>query len=104
VARVKEPTNPFYIVLVIVGVIFIVTASAFTLLLIQQNRTTASALLDPSSPLLVFVRRQGMSLMGLEVAVLGVASVCAMWLDSHRDRKAALLKEEAAKTEDTHER
>jgi hypothetical protein len=85
VAHRKEPINPFYIILIVVGVAFVVTACAFTLLLLQQNRTTGPSAL--SSPLMEFLRVRGMLLMGVEVIALGLASTGAMWLDSRRSRR-----------------
>ena len=85
-AKRKEPLNPFYVILVIIGVAFVVTACAFTLLLLQQNRTTAAGEFFTSNPLMRLVRDRGMTIMAMEVALLGIASLGAMWLDSHRSR------------------
>ena len=85
-AHRKEPINPFYIILVVVGVVFVVTACAFTLLLLAQNRTTTSGAFSGSSPLMEFLREHGMMLMAAEIVVLGLASAGAMWLDSRRSR------------------
>ena len=85
-AHRKEPINPFYIILIVVGVVFVITACAFTLLLLQQNRTTSSGAFSGSSPLMQFLRDRGMLLMGVEVIALGLASAGAMWLDSWRSR------------------
>ena len=86
-AKRKEPLNPFYVALVVVGVAFVVTACAFTLLLLQQNRTTAASEFFTSNPLMRLVRDRGMTVIAIEVAVLAVASFAAMWLDSYRTRR-----------------
>jgi hypothetical protein len=93
VAKAKEPINPFYFLLVVVGVVFLITSFAYGMMAwratqprrpsIQQARGS-----DQQHPLLVFLDRHGIALLAGELAVLTVATAAAMGLDQRRSRIA----------------
>jgi hypothetical protein len=86
-AKLKEPLNPFYVLLVLVGVVFFVTAFAYgamTYLAIQPGAPGREA---EKHELWGFLDRHGMQLMGAELAVLAGATFGAMWLDGYRMRR-----------------
>ena len=87
-ASTKEPANPFYVLVIIVGVAFLITAFAYGMLI---YRALAPARDRPSSPhpLLTFLDDYGMYCLTGELALLGVATVGALWLDQARSRAAA---------------
>ncbi len=93
-AATKEPVNPFYVVVLAVGVLFLITAFAYGMLI---YRALAPARARPSSPhpLLTFLDDYGMYCLGGELALLGVATVGALWLDQARSSAAAANDEQA---------
>ncbi len=89
VARLKQPSNPFYGLLVVVGFVFCVTACAYGLMVLKTTRVAESRQADqapnPSGEaLLHWMDQHGMLTMGIELGILGVATVGAIWLDSRR--------------------
>jgi hypothetical protein len=86
VAKIKQPLNLFYVLVVAVGVVFFVTAFAYgamTYLAIQP----AGGGKVGNHELLSFLDRHGVQLLGLELGLLGGASYGAMWLDAYRLRQ-----------------
>jgi hypothetical protein len=86
VAKIKQPFNPFYILVVAVGVVFFVTAFAYgamTYLAIQP----AGAGKVGSHELWNFLDRHGVRLLGAELGLLAGATYGAMWLDAYRLRQ-----------------
>jgi hypothetical protein len=86
VAKFKEPVNPFYILLVIMGVVFFVTAFAYgamTYLAMQPGDAGKIG----SHELWDFLDRHGVRLLGVELGLLAGATYGAMWLDGYRLRQ-----------------
>lgn len=102
VAKAKEPLNPFYVVLVFVGVVFLVTACAYgtmTWRATQPEAVQAASVETSRSgdgpatpgdphPLMQWIDRHGFELLGGELALLALATFAAMGLDSARTRSA----------------
>jgi hypothetical protein len=84
----KSPINPFYVLCVVAGMLFTVTACAYGVLMVRANRG-----LDLSQdglaehPLMSFLNRYGMIILGLEVAILAAVSVAAIMLDHTRGKR-----------------
>jgi hypothetical protein len=86
----KKPNNPFYVVLVLTGIAFLMTAIPYGLLLFRTQK------LDPRSPAaakpehgwLAFVDRYGNRLFLSEIVILGVATVGAITTDQYWMRRA----------------
>lgn len=93
-AKAKEPINPFYLLLVAVGVVFLITAFAYGTMAwraTQPVRQTAGAMgvqADQKHPLMAFLDRHGIEALSWELAVLGGATVAAIGLDQRRQRLA----------------
>ena len=111
VARRKQGINPFYVLLVIVGTAFVVTAFAHGLMAFNLvNPTSApsdsSVIQDPNHPLWQMLRRHGNQLLLWEVALLAVLTVSAMATDTYwRGRPARrTVGSDETKTVDTPER
>ena len=84
----KELPNPFYLLSVIVGVAFTVTACAFGLLILRTNRGLYSPETDPSEqPLMNLLDQHGLALLGAEVAVLAAVTIAAIALDHIRGKR-----------------
>lgn len=79
----REPGNPFYVLLVLLGVAFLVTACAYGVMAYR-----AIAPLDRGEAgehvLTAFLDRYGVSLLTWELALLGFATLGAMGLDRFR--------------------
>jgi hypothetical protein len=95
VAKQKEPFNPFYALLVIAGVAFTLTACAYALLMVRATRPDSSVAAGSTSPveeesaLMRLLDERGMEIMGVEVLILGLATVGAIGLDQWRGNREA---------------
>ena len=77
----KKIVNPFYVLVVIVGVVFTVTACAYGVMTVRGLRPELSA--DGSGEgLMTFLDQHGFRLMLIELGVLAVCSVAAMVTDA----------------------
>jgi hypothetical protein len=98
VANRKAPTNPFYVLLVVFGVVFFVTACAYGLMAFRATAVGAPPAGESGQALMAFLDRFGMLLLAAEVALLAVASLAAMGTDSywtHRSRRSHKKPEDA---------
>jgi hypothetical protein len=99
VAKSKEPVNPFYVLLVLVGTLFLVTACAYGLMAarathpaMREAREARPAERDGPQvvrdhALLTFLDRHGAELLTWELVALGIATTAAMGLDRYRWRR-----------------
>ena len=95
VAKQQEPSNPFYVLLVLLGVVFFVTACAYGVMAFKAARPAAGSHEAPHA-LLQFLDRHGVILLIAEVGLLAVACFGAMATDRYWVRRA-----ERQKTRDT---
>jgi hypothetical protein len=87
----KKPFNPFYVLLVVVGVVFAVTACAYgitAMRALRQNSAVAESL-PQSTGLTDFMKQYGDRLLVGELLVLAVATVGAISTDGYWTRRAA---------------
>jgi flagellar basal body-associated protein FliL len=109
VARSRQRINPFYILLVMIGIAFTITACAYFVMALRGNGSTTLRL-RPSAesvatstsevrtpqPLMEFMDRHGMTLLVAELALLAVATCGAISTDSWwSGAKAASTRTEA---------
>ena len=86
----KKRLNPFYILLVPTGLVFVVTAFAYGYMAFQAvNAVRADAGLHAGHPLFQWMRAHGDAAMLIELAVLAVLTVGAIatdkiWDDAER--------------------
>lgn len=85
-ARAKEPFNPFYALVLLVGVAFAVTTFAYGTMAYRAIAPAAAAATDKGPGLMSLVDRYGVQTMGVELGLLGAAAAGAMWLDRLRAR------------------
>ncbi len=97
----KAPTNPFYVLLVAVGILFSVTACAYMVMAFRALHLppagAAAATMDErlaaadrsSDGLMGFMDRHGARLMVAELLLLAVATVAVIGTDAHWSRRAA---------------
>ena len=80
-------SNPFYVLLVIVGVAFVVSACAYGVMAYREVTLQPAANDDSASGLLRFMDRHGMKVLGGEVVMLGLLTVAAIGTDEYWQRK-----------------
>ena len=85
-AKVKEPVNPFYVLLVLVGLVFLVTACAYGVMAYRAITPAPGGRPEPH-PLTEFLDHHGIEMMGWELGALAVMTFGAMWLDGRRTRR-----------------
>lgn len=84
-----EPHNPLYLLLLLVGVLFVATALAYTILpLLEQKAIEAGHPLPPSD-FRDLLRRDGWRWLFYEVAALIVVGVASMMLDRYRSLRTS---------------
>jgi hypothetical protein len=82
--------NPFYLLAMLFGVAFTVTACAYGLMMLRANR--AEGLPQEGQPgfgLLDLLSRHGTAILVAELLGLAVFSVAAIYLDHYRGRREA---------------
>jgi hypothetical protein len=78
----KKRLNPFYILLVPLGVAFVVTASAYYVMAFQSvNPTLRDAVGNQAHPLFKWLRAHGDTVMLIELAGLAALTVAAIATD-----------------------
>ncbi|MEX0978345.1 MAG: hypothetical protein WDZ48_05820 [Pirellulales bacterium] len=85
-AKPTEPFNPFYVLVIALGVAFAVTTFAYGTMAYRAT-APAAAEIDRGPGLMSLVDRHGVRTMGVELGLLGGAGFAAMWLDRLRARK-----------------
>jgi hypothetical protein len=84
VAKYREPVNPFYFLLVVLGVVFLVTATAYYVMAVRAMRPAAGGGPPATHPLTDLLDRRGMEILVWELVSLAAATFAAMWLDRFR--------------------
>ncbi|MGE0609746.1 MAG: hypothetical protein AB7O62_21830 [Pirellulales bacterium] len=86
------PPNPFYVLLVIVGIAFSMTACAYGVMAVRAVKAGTAVEVSPDNRLIQFLDQHGAKLMAGEIAALAVATVAAMVSDgwwARRSEKSA---------------
>lgn len=91
VAKEKRARNPFYFLLVPVGVAFVVTTFSFGILTYQQSRPGALPL-EGEVGLMPLLDRHGLTIIGVEVALVALFSIGAIATDEFWQRRDAKNK------------
>lgn len=88
-SQIKEATNPFYVVLLVVGMVFFVTACAYGVMSFKAVRGGPAAMDEAgASGLMVFMEEHGNKLLAGELLILAVATFGAIGSDSYWNRRA----------------
>ena len=83
----RKRTNPFYVALLVTGVVFCVTAMAYVVMIVVRLRPEEAA--KPDHPLIAWLARSGDRLLLIELAVLALATFLAIGADGWFDDRSA---------------
>jgi len=83
-AQESEPRNPFYILLLIAGLVFIVTVLAYAVIPVLEEKAKDAGQMPPQSPFRDSLRQDGWLWVLIEVAILVVLGLASMGLDRWR--------------------
>lgn len=86
-AKPKEPINPFYALVVALGVVLFVTTFAYGVMAYRANAHTKD-----NPRFMMLLDEHGELIFSSELALLGLATFGAMWLDGVRTRRLEKLK------------
>lgn len=93
-SKPKDPVNPFYVLVVLIGVAFVVTTFAYGTMAYRAVAQT-----EETPGLMSMLDEHGVSILSGELAVLGLVTFGAMWLDGLRTRRSERAKESHASSE-----
>ena len=85
-AKRNQPTNPFYVLLVIAGIAFTLTACSYGLMSYRELHLPSAA---RQSWLMATLQRHGGAILAAEVGLLAVTSLAAMATDRRWYRRSA---------------
>lgn len=97
----SEPRNPFYLLLLLASLAFVVTALAYAVVPVLEDKAKLAGQDPPSSPFREALRADGWKWLLIEVAAIAVLSVLSMGLDrlrSLREERRQTLKSQETKT------
>ncbi len=97
-SRVKKTINPFYILLVLVGFAFVVTACAYGMMA-YRDVTAADGV--GSAGLLHLMNAHGGTILAVEVVLLGLFTVGAIGTDEFWQRRQAATNAEPSRNRTT---
>ena len=84
----KQPINPFYLLCVLLGVAFTITACGYGIVMLRINNRMSSANdAGQVHPLIDLLDRHGMAILTVEVGLLAVVSMAAIALDHFRGKR-----------------
>jgi hypothetical protein len=85
VPRSKKAVNPFYVLLVVVGATFTVTACAYGVAVFRSMQVEHR---EAPNPMLSFFDRHGAVVLGSELGLLAIATFAAIGTDDYWRRRA----------------
>jgi hypothetical protein len=86
----KKRTNPFYVFLVFVGILFTITACAYCVMAIKKSDPAQAAAAGSAAFSLVdFLSRYGLHVLVGELALLGLATFAAIGTDGYWEGRGA---------------
>jgi hypothetical protein len=97
----KKPVNPFYLLLVVAGVAFAVTACAYGVTAMRALRSdpAAKGRALEENELTRFMSQHGNTLLVGELLVLGAATVAAISTDGYWSRRAEAVQRTTSENE-----
>ena len=98
-AAPAEPRNPFYLLLLIVGLVFIATVLAYAVVPMLEQKAMDAGQMPPPSPFRDALREDGWKWVLAEVALLVVLGLLSMGLDRYRRWKVERDKPDTTEME-----
>jgi hypothetical protein len=102
-AAPTEPRNPFYVLLLISGLVFVATVMAYAVVPMIEEKAKDAGQNPPPSPFRDALRQDGWKWVLAELAALVVLGLLSMGLDRYRrwkqERENSLEKSTATKVE-----
>jgi hypothetical protein len=92
--RSKKSANPFYAILILAGLAFVVTAAAYGVMATRESRVAVSGKPAEEHALMKWMHDHGDAALLCELAVLGVATFAAIGTDEFWQRRAAAKPKE----------
>jgi hypothetical protein len=90
--------NPFYVMLAIVGVVFVITACLYGVMTVRMLDPAGQPQQAGGAELIVFVDRHGATALAIELGVLAILTVLAISTDGFWTRRATSFNPEPAAT------
>ena len=87
--KLRGGGNPFYVLLVIAGVAFVLTACAYGVMAFRQARPDSQPLAENDASLLGVLDRHGALILGGQVLLLALLTAGAMGTDNFWEKRAA---------------
>lgn len=85
----KKSANPFYAVLIVVGLMFVVTAAAYGVMATRESQAAVSGQPVDQHALMTWMHDHGNAALLGELALLGLATFAAIGTDDYWQRRAA---------------
>ena len=101
VANTQKLRNPFYVLLLLAGVAFAITACAYGVMTVKRLDAYSIAKSAGDSSFLDFVNEYGFQALMIELAVLAVTTFAAIGTDEYWMRRAAAKDEATAEPVET---
>jgi hypothetical protein len=79
-----EPRNPFYLLLLVVGMVFVLTVLAYAVVPVLEQKAIDAGTIPPPSPFRDALRNDGWKWVLGELAVLIAVGIASMGLDRYR--------------------
>lgn len=80
-------TNPFYVILVVAGIAFCITACAFGVMTVRGLSPDRAGEVDAVHPLVKAIDLYGVTALMIELGILGVCTVAAIATDEFWERR-----------------
>jgi hypothetical protein len=84
--RSKKSANPFYLLLVVFGISFVMTATAYCVMAVRATKSTTDSPSAPH-PLMAWMHEHGDTALMTELALLGVCTFGAIGTDEYWQRR-----------------
>ncbi|MEX2092422.1 MAG: hypothetical protein WD971_07080 [Pirellulales bacterium] len=84
----KKSANPFYALLIVVGLAFVVTAAAYGVMAVRESRAAVTGEAVADHPLMRWMHEHGNAALVAELALLGVCTFGAIGTDEFWQRRA----------------
>lgn len=86
-ASTEKNRNPFYVLLVIAGVAFLISACAYGVMTVRDSTLGAAGEPKEITGILGFMDEYGIVLLGIEILLLGLFTLAAIGTDEFWQRK-----------------